>query len=71
MRKTMYSNEIAIYVGPQILCSLPSSNVNPFDLLVPLTPWNEVGTVNTRLGGNLIDGQVPYLRSRRSYAIFP
>jgi hypothetical protein len=71
MRKTMCSNEIAIYVGPQILCSLHSGYVNPFDLLVPLTLRNEVGTVDTRLGGSLIDGKVPHLRSRGSYAIFP
>ena len=71
MRKTMCSNKIAIYVAPQISCSLPSSYVNPFDLLVPLTPWNEIGTVNTRLGGSLIDGKVSHLRSRGSYAIFP
>jgi len=71
MRKTMCSNEIAIYGGPHFSCSLPISNVDPFGRLVPLTPRNEIGTVDTRLGGSLIDGKVPHLRSRGSYAIFP
>src|SRR5882762_1303561 len=39
-------------------------------LIVPLTRWNDDGTVSTRRRGSLVDGNVPCLQSRCSHPLF-